>query len=169
MLRAHLAGPLRPSELDSLLGWALQSSLRASVAKLWEHEHDVAAAPISPTEIEAAFLLALPLIALPERASGSCSLAVLSARVGAQDRGRPAFAGVEIGLDRGELIFCRPTGNASQQTWALGTIDDWFRAVIDGESGTLRLGGGKPGLARELTEALHATLSEFLAGTRTAS
>lgn len=131
-------------------------------------------APITAVEIEAAFLLALPLVRLPAIAHGSCILSVVpeaprdggdGKRGGSRGSGVQAATssgveavGVSIAIDRGRLVRCVPHLEPSAPSWALGTPKAWLNAVIEANLGKLRLGGARPQLPADLVNGLHLTL-----------
>jgi DNA-binding HxlR family transcriptional regulator len=111
-------------------------------------------APITAVEVEASFLLALPLAPLPGGARGPCMLAV---RTDQAERG-PGLAGVTVEVGRGEVVSCAPEVGAEPATWAVGTPETWLDAVIDGSIEELRIGGADPQLALDLVSGIHQAL-----------
>lgn len=143
------------------MAYAASEWLRLAVVPLvlagrWERRHDAGAEPISRVEVEASFLLALPLLGPHGRASAGCALAVLTSENGSRS-GREV-AGVSIEVERGSIVACRAGHAANPATWALGTADAWFDAVIDGRFDALRIRGAKPKLAEGIVRSLHSTL-----------
>lgn len=136
--------------------WLRRAVVPLAVAGRWELEHDVDAEPISRIEVEAAFLLALPLVELSGRSTGACALAVLTSDDGASSKQQ--VAGVAVEVKQGTIVTCRMDTATTQPTWALGTADAWLEAVVDGNPNTLRISGAKPRLARSIVKALHAGL-----------
>jgi DNA-binding HxlR family transcriptional regulator len=116
-------------------------------------------APITPVEIEAAFLLAMPTAPLPETTNGTCILSVLPE---ADEDGRAhdelAPAGVTIEVEAGTIVRCVPRIEKKTPVWALGTPMDWMNAVIDGHFEGLRFGDARPQLAADLVNGMHLTL-----------
>ncbi|HSK49690.1 MAG TPA: winged helix-turn-helix transcriptional regulator [Solirubrobacterales bacterium] len=137
--------------------------LRHSVAPLCaagrcERRHMKAdSAPITPVEIEAAFLLALPIAPLPETAEGVCALTV-PAEGESSSNGRHSLAGVVVEVRAGQLIRCESDLNSGGPTWALGAPVTWMDAVIEGHLDALRFGGTSPQLAVDLVHGLHVGL-----------
>lgn len=156
-LRAtHLAIPTGSTSTYTASEWLRQAVAPLILAGRWERRHDPEALPITKLEIEAAFLLALPLLELPfSRPSGTCALAVLTPE---EDRSRQTVAGVTVEVDKGRLVSCRTGTGTNQKTWALGAIDAWQAAVIDGDRDAIRFSGAKPRLAENLVKALHTGL-----------
>lgn len=136
--------------------------LRRAVAPLCsagrcERRHLRDSPPITKIEVEAAFMLTIPLSPLPESASGSCVLAV---QTDPDDRGADdsRLAGVTVGVERGRAASCAAGVGDRPGTWAVGTAEGWLEAVIDGEFGDLRLGGADPQLAADLVSGMHFAL-----------
>lgn len=150
----HLIAPI---EHDGGMAYVASDWLRNAVVPLilairWERGHDVES--MTRVDIEAAFLLALPLPELPVRSAGSCALAVLASEE--RTRAKRDVAGVVVEVKRGKVVSYNV--GATAPTWALGTVDAWLSALVDGERDTLRFGGATPHLATNIVKALHATL-----------
>jgi DNA-binding HxlR family transcriptional regulator len=114
-------------------------------------------APITDVEVEASFMLTLPLTRLPETDTGTCMLAVQTAGNGSQESGRN-LAGVTVEVQRGEVVSCATRIDPGPPTWALGTAETWLDVAIDGNLGELRFGGSRPQLAADLVNAVHFAL-----------
>jgi DNA-binding HxlR family transcriptional regulator len=136
--------------------WLRLAVVPLAVAGRWERKHDPEAEPISPVEVEAAFLLTLPFLQLPVDAVGSCTLAVLTSED--KSEGGPEVAGVAIVVDRGKVVSCTSEARSRPTTWALGTTEAWLDAVIGGHPDGLRVRGTKTALARQVIGSLHDTL-----------
>lgn len=115
-------------------------------------------------DIEAAFLLAVPLASLGEDASGSCLLGVDTGTIepGVAER---RLAGVRVVVESGKITSCVSRLDREPRTWALGTVDTWLDALIDHRLDRLRIGGEAPDLVRDLVEELHRALFPFGVGT----
>lgn len=120
-----------------------------------EHLADVTD-PLTRIDIEAAFLLAVPLVALPASASGSCLLAV-SAEEGEKPGER--LTGVEVKLEHGEVVSCALRPESESDIWATGTVDAWVEAILGGRIDGLRLGGQDTELAQALVASMHLSLA----------
>jgi DNA-binding HxlR family transcriptional regulator len=137
--------------------------LRHAIAPLcaagrWERRHlGEECPPITNIEVEASFLLTLPLAPLPGYARGSCMLAAQTDPVepNAEERG---LAGVSVDVAKGQVISSAGEIGASPSTWAVGTPDTWFDVVIDGRIEDLRIGGANPQLALDLVTGIHFAL-----------
>jgi DNA-binding HxlR family transcriptional regulator len=132
--------------------------LRHAVAPLaasaqWEQANSVpGAGPVSRFDVEAAFLLATPMVALPSQADGTCRLAV---EVPAATGRRPA-AGVVVTVERGRVVSCL-TSLSQSSSWVTGSPTAWLAAVVDGRTEGLVINGSGP-LAPSLLASLHITL-----------
>jgi DNA-binding HxlR family transcriptional regulator len=139
--------------------WLRQSIGPLCAAGRCERRHLDDAAPITNVEVEAAFMLALPLAPLPPSSNGTAMLAVKTDEVprAEQRRGRN-LAGVIVEVERGELASCAARVEEGPPTWALGSPDTWLNVVIDGTLEHLRLGGARPQLALDLVNGIHFAL-----------
>lgn len=139
--------------------WLRRSVVPLAVAGRWELLHDPEAEPIGEVEVEASFLLTLPLAEVPsKRLSGTCTLAVLVSE-GAPGA-EPEVAGVTVEVERGAIVSFSSNGgvSAAPATWALGTPEAWMEALIDGRDDGLRTGGAKPRLAKGVVDGLRESL-----------
>lgn len=114
-------------------------------------------AMVTAVEIEACFLLALPLIPLPESADGTCTLSVLP-EAGENGETEPEPAGVDVTVEAGEIVGCAPEVDHRAPAYALGTPMAWLNAVIEGHFEGLRFGGKNPQLTADLVNGLHLSL-----------
>lgn len=139
--------------------WLRHAIAPLCVAGRCERRHMRAeTAPITPVEIEAAFLLAMELAPLPETTTGVCRLVVLPE---ADEEGRceeVAPAGVTVEAERGVVLRCVAELDEEAPVWALGAPMDWLNAVIDGHLEGLRFGDARPQLAADLVHGLHLGL-----------
>jgi DNA-binding HxlR family transcriptional regulator len=107
--------------------------------------------PIGRLDAEAAFLLAVPLLDLPDDLSGRCRLAV-EVRGGSQ----PVFAGVSVCIEEGRVASCSARLEGQAGGWISGTPMEWLRRM-NGHPGEKLEVGGDVGLVRTVTDALRAT------------
>lgn len=135
--------------------WLRQAVLPLTLAGRWERKHDHDAQPISQIEVEAAFLLALPLIELQGRSTGACALAVLMSE---ESRSKRSLASVSVDVKQGAIASYDTNRGTNEPTWALGTIDAWLDALVEGRKGVLRIGGAKPRIAESIVKGLHIAL-----------
>jgi DNA-binding HxlR family transcriptional regulator len=156
----RLAGLVRPAPTSGRgTRYAVTDWMRHAVAPLvaaacWEQRHRLAsAAPITPLDVEAAFLLAAPLVKLPDELSGSASLAVELPESSEGDS-----AGVVIEVQGGKVESCSA---AAQETgcssWVSGPLVGWSEAVIKGDPAALAIGGDRR-FAVNLLQGLHDAL-----------
>lgn len=138
--------------------WLRRAIAPLSVSGRCERRHlGEGSTPISDVEIEAAFLMTIPLAKLPPHAEGAISLASQTDLVHA-DPSQPPVAGVTIEIDRGEVLSCGPRLAEEPPTFVVGTAGAWLDAVIDGEIPDLRVGGAKPQLGLDLVAGIHNAL-----------
>ena len=114
-------------------------------------------APITEVEIEAAFLMSLPLAPMPGHATGRCLLAAHTDPDQTEPPTAP-LAGVTVEVSGGEIRSCGPNLATDPPTWAMGSPDAWLDAVIDGDIADLRIAGAKPQLALDLVAGIHTAL-----------
>jgi DNA-binding HxlR family transcriptional regulator len=110
------------------------------------------AAPATSLDVEAAFLLATPLVGLPEEASGTCQLEVKAMQGWEDDQ-----AGVRVEVRRGKVVACDCELDGERPSYAVGTTRMWFTAIRDGALDELHFGGGSH-LAESFVRGLHASL-----------
>lgn len=108
--------------------------------------------PLSRIDVEAAFLLAVPLLELPPEISGVCRLAV-ELRNGSGLE----YAGVKLVLEEGRVASCltRLTGEAD--AWASGLPTDWLSWGNGFRVNGLEV-GGDASMARTVVEGFLAAL-----------
>ena len=156
----RLAG-LVESSLDQSRSrpYAVTEWLRRAIGPLaasarWERQYaSTRAAPIGRIDVEAAFLLVVPTLEMPEETSGSCRLAV-EVRNGA---GGEDLAGVLVGVRDGRIVSCATRLEGEASAWAAGSASTWLRAVIGHEIDRLEL-GGDCSLALALVDGVHTAL-----------
>lgn len=138
--------------------YAVTAWLRRGIAPLlaairWERSHlNRSCAPVAGLDVEAIFLLAMPLLQLDRGLSGTCRLSVELAGNG----DRPV-AGVLVGLEDGAVTSCTSRLYGDADAWASGSFGAWLRALIDEDEAALELGGDGR-LARSLITGLHKAL-----------
>lgn len=139
--------------------WLRQSIAPLCAAGRCERRHmSDSTAPITNVEVEAAFMLALPLAPLPRSTNGECLLAVHSGDGEPAANPRHSLSGVIVEVQSGKIVCCAAKVDESPPTWALGTAETWLDAVIDGQLDGLRFGGTKPMLPAALVHGLHLAL-----------
>jgi hypothetical protein len=108
------------------------------------------AAPVTEGDIEAAFLLAMPLLHIGEGASGRAQLEIEPAP------GRSRASGVGVTVQAGR-VSCDTALTVEPAVYAVGPTAAWFRAILDGDRDLLSFGGGQ--LPEELVRGLHEALT----------
>lgn len=161
-MRAH--GQIEPVQKKGrgtpyvVTDWLRQAIAPLAAAGRWERRHlGDGSPPITEVEVEAAFLLTLPLAPLPPSAQGFCVLAAQTDPVEPDIRDR-RLAGVNVEVSAGKVTSSVAEIGGEPSTWAVGTPDTWFEMVIEGHLGDLRIGGGHPQLALDLVAGLHFAL-----------
>jgi DNA-binding HxlR family transcriptional regulator len=133
--------------------WARRGIAPLAAASRCERVHmGRRAAPVTQDDIEAAFLLATPLVGLPTETSGSCQL-----EVEADPAESRRQAGVTVTVDHGKVVACDSGIRSSPGDFAIGSATSWFTAINDGKAGLLRFGGSRQ-VAECVVVALHAAL-----------
>jgi DNA-binding HxlR family transcriptional regulator len=113
--------------------------------------------PLTRIDIEATFLLAVPLIDLEITRSGTCLLAVdTGAKRGKGPKRR--IAGVHVEVEGGRITSCVSRLEQNPRAWAVGTICPWVDSILDGDQNGLRIGGEDHALARAVVAGLHTSL-----------
>lgn len=117
-------------------------------------------APLTRIDIEAIFLLSVPLVDLDMTRSGSCLLAVDTGSSGS-GQSTDRLAGVHVEVEQGAIATCSSRLEYDPQTWALGSTTAWVEAILEGRSERLRIGGDRAKLVEELIKRLHTSLFGF--------
>lgn len=130
-----------------------------SAAMGWEHQFisDQVPAP-GPLDVEAAFLLAAPLLDLPSVASGTCRVTVEFRRGSDLE-----FAGAMVTLSEGAVRSCVTRLEGEPDAWASGSTHDWFRWLMDGDGQGVEV-GGEAELSRALEDSFGSALLPTAAG-----
>ncbi|HEX6455730.1 MAG TPA: hypothetical protein VF009_04335 [Solirubrobacterales bacterium] len=143
------ATPYRPTD------WLRRSVAVFSSASEWERECiPELTSPIGRLDVEAAFLLAVPLMELPPDLSGKVRLAVEIQR-GVS----PIFAGVLVCIEDGEVTSCVPGPDGEAEAWISGAPRSWLRRLNRGEEDHLEVGGDSHA-ARAVLEGLERTAAK---------
>jgi DNA-binding HxlR family transcriptional regulator len=138
----------------ALTEWARRGVRPLAAAVHCERGHMAKqAAPITETDIEAAFLLATPLVDLSDGSSGSCQLEVEAAR------GRRPQSGVKVEVEQGKVVACECGLDEDRPSYASGTTAKWFTAIKEGALDELNFGGGRQ-FAESFVFAMYVTLRE---------
>jgi DNA-binding HxlR family transcriptional regulator len=105
--------------------------------------------PLEAADIEAAFLLAAPLLQLPVSVSGSCQLEV---EAGGGLVVRPT--GVLLRLEAGRVVSSSSGLDGAAAVTASGSALGWFEAIRSGETGRLRFAGATR-IGEDVVRGLH--------------
>jgi DNA-binding HxlR family transcriptional regulator len=142
-------GRLRPYKVND---WLRQAVAPVIAAIDWERTHAPdRTAGIGRLDVEAAFLLAIPLLDLPTGMSGKCRLAVE-----VHDGTSPVFAGVLACIEAGEVTSCVSSLEGEAEAWASGKALAWLRQMSRAAEGELEIGGNRV-LAHAVIDALQRT------------
>jgi DNA-binding HxlR family transcriptional regulator len=152
------AGLIEPSSSDGRVRpYAMTCWLRLGIAPIaaaasWERKYlRQETPPIRRLDIEAAFLMALPLVALDRSRSGVCRLTV----TGVSEQRR---AGVLVVVEAGRVTSCVTRLEGAVDASASGSATAWMGAVLHGNPSRLDLGGERS-LAGALIEGLQQAVS----------
>jgi DNA-binding HxlR family transcriptional regulator len=122
-------------------------------AARWERKHlREQSAPLARGDVEAAFLLAVPLLRLAPDLAGTCRMvAELGNHTG------NGLAGVAVRVKEGRIASCvsRLEGNAD--AWASGPPLSWLAALVEHDPQRLEFSGDRS-LAATLVDGLHDAL-----------
>jgi DNA-binding HxlR family transcriptional regulator len=133
--------------------WLRRAITPLAAAAHWERRRiPTASPPISRLDIEAAFLLAVPMLTLASQLSGTCRLAVDMPRDREHD-----FVGILFDVQDGEVLSCSSRLAGAADVVVTGSSRAWLRAVIDREPGCLARSGDRE-LAAEVVDGLHGAL-----------
>jgi DNA-binding HxlR family transcriptional regulator len=133
--------------------WARRGVVPLAAASRCENLHmRDRAAPVTELDIEAAFMLATPLIRLSSEMAGFCQLEVEADPAAAREP-----AGVRVKVESGKVVACESGLSPNPDVFAAGSASRWFEAVKNGTTDRLRLGGGGQ-LAERLVTGLHSAL-----------
>jgi DNA-binding HxlR family transcriptional regulator len=134
--------------------WLRQAMAPLVAAARWERRHlPKRAAPIGRIDIEAAFLLAVPVLELSPEVSGVCRLAV-ELPDGVQ---RPGLAGALVEVEDGRVVSCHSNLSGNISAAAVGSARGWLAAAVENDISDLELSGDRE-LALALLDALPQTL-----------
>lgn len=110
------------------------------------------ALPIDALDVEASFLLTLPLLELPTDLSGTCLLGVE-----VEGGSRPGLAGTTVRIDGGRVVSCDLRLDEDADAWGTASAADWLDTVIEPDAKRVSTGGDRL-LASVLLDRLHRKL-----------
>ena len=140
----------------SATDWLRQAVVPVASAAAWERRYrPIDVQPIGRLGVEAAFLLAIPLVEMPEEFAGRYRLAVEL-----QGKSAPLFAGALVSFEDGRVVSCTSRLEGPASGWVSGSPNAWLRRMTGASQNGLEL-GGDVSLADAVLEALQkiATLS----------
>jgi len=126
--------------------------LRKAIAPLiagvhWERTHRTEqTAPVTRVDVEAAFMIVIPMLDLPADVSGRSRLAVQLNGNEAKQR----LAGVMVEVDKGRIGNCTSRLEGEPAASGIGTATAWIRAVTDPDPDRLNIDGDRR-LAKDWT------------------
>lgn len=127
--------------------WLRRAIVPLAAGAWWERRYLADPPQVGRLDVEAAFLLAIPLIDLPADLNGTCRLAVEI-----QGGSSPVFAGVLITVEEGKVVSCSSRLEGEAEGWASGSAVGWMRRM-NGQDADLEIGGDAD-LVREIVEAI---------------
>jgi DNA-binding HxlR family transcriptional regulator len=136
----------------SVTDWLRLGVAPIVAAARMEDRHLADSPDVAPLDVEACFLLSVPLVHLPVDMSGSCRFALeLDNAVSSQP------AGVMVQVEEGRIVACTSDLQGDPKAGATGDLTTWFDAVIEANPDDMELGGDR-GLAMALIYDLHRVL-----------
>jgi DNA-binding HxlR family transcriptional regulator len=132
--------------------------LRRAIAPIiaavhWEQTQMPSQAPaITRIDVEAAFMMVIPLLRLGAEYSGASRLAVEM-----ENANGPRLAGVMVAMEEGRVASCTTRLQGETRAEATGSATSWIRAVTDPDPSRLRMVGDRS-LAIAYVGAIHEAL-----------
>lgn len=127
--------------------WLRRAIVPLAAGAWWERRYLADPPQVGRLDVEAAFLLAIPLIELSPDLDGKCRLAVEI-----QGGSSPVFSGVLICVEEGKVISCSSRLEGEAEGWASGSVASWMRRM-NGQEADLEIGGDAE-LVREIVDAI---------------
>lgn len=129
--------------------WLRRAIVPIAAAAGWERRYRPKdSKSIGRLGVEAAFLLAIPLLEMPSDFKGKCRLAVE-----VQGGSSPIFAGVLVYFEEGKVVSCSSRLEGEVESWAVGTPEDWLGRMKGNGRTSLELGGDMA-IAESLLDSL---------------
>jgi DNA-binding HxlR family transcriptional regulator len=142
-----------PGTPYTVTDWLRRAAAPLLTAAQWERLYaPLETAPIGRIDVEAIFLLTVPLLKLPDDLSGGCRL-VFDLATGSDQR----LAGVVVEVEEGSIVSCKTVLEGEAEAWATGTPSGWLDAIVRNDHQGLELVGDSI-LAAALVDGLHETL-----------
>ncbi len=156
----RLAGLIKPSQSTSrgtpygATDWLRRAVAPLAAAACWEGRHSPAeSVAVDRIDVEAAFLLTVPLMELDSQVDGSCRLAIRIEDEGGQMR----LAGVVVRVTDGRVVSCVSRLEGQVGAWVVGSARTWIDALIRRDGEELEMGGDRR-LALTLVDAMQRSL-----------
>jgi DNA-binding HxlR family transcriptional regulator len=138
-----------------LTEWARRGVLPLASAVNCERLHmRERAAPVTQVDIEAAFMLATPLVGLQSDTSGACQFEVDPE----PDHSRERVA-VAVAVEAGRVVACESELQPAPSAIASGSAGRWFSAIKDGTANLLSFAGSRR-ISEGLVIGLHSALRD---------
>lgn len=140
----------------TVTGWLRKAIAPIIAAVHWEQMQLPSETPaITKIDVEAAFMMVIPMLELGPELSGRSLLAV-----DMDGGGKTRLAGVMVTLEEGRVASCTTRLEGEPVAEAIGSATDWIRAVTDPEPERLKIDGD-----RRLAVAFVAAIHDVLFGT----
>lgn len=135
--------------------WLRQAIAPLGAAVAWERKYlPQGTTRIGRLDVEAAFLLAIPLMELPDRVSGKVRL-VVELHGGSS----PVLAGASVEIIKGAIVSCSVRLEGKPDAWVAGSAVGWLQQMNGASSLRVELGGDTK-LAEVFLDALRSALSQ---------
>ena len=145
-------GRTTPYEVTEWLRWAI-APIASAIG--WERRYaEDRTADLRRLDVEAAFLLTIPLMHLDGDLTGRCRLAVE-----VHDGTSLVLAGVLVSIEDGEVTSCVPSLESDAEAWVSGSPLAWLRRINGAPLEGFEV-GGEAQLAEAVTEALARTTNK---------
>lgn len=119
--------------------WLRRGIVPMAAAARWERMYpSEGTQEISRLDVEAAFLLAMPLLEMPSDFRGKCRLAVAL-----QNGDSRAHAGVMVCFEEGKISRCTSRLEGDVEAWAAGPPTAWLKRLSGADGGSLEVGGDR--------------------------
>jgi DNA-binding HxlR family transcriptional regulator len=137
----RLTGQIQPLQANGARPYGITHWLHQSVAPLvasvdWEQRIRLRTPEVHRLDVEALFLLAIPMLRIPEAPDGTCRLEVKLSSKNSEDP-----AGVVVTIDGGRPISCRAGLNVEAPNWVSGTTATWLGVLSGDDQADLVIGG----------------------------
>lgn len=119
----------------SVTPWMRRAVVPFAAAAAWD-SHYFDEAKVGRLDVEAGFLLAIPILELPPGMTGTCRLAI---EMGSGSD--HAYAGVALALEESRIASCVTRLEDDADAWIAGDPADWFSWMTAGEDSGIELGG----------------------------